>query len=77
MVTNFSTTGGVVTKGDTYAKMMWHLREAEDCAYVLGHLHQTENTPKDAALAMGWRTVGENLKLMAKFITQLSKRGLQ
>jgi hypothetical protein len=77
MVTNFSTTGGVVTKGDTYGKLMYHLREAEDCAYVLSHLHKTEQTAKDDILAMGWRTVGENLKMIGKFITNLAKKRMQ
>ena len=77
MVTNFDTRGGMVTKGETYSKMMWHLREAEDCAYVISHLHQTEGNKKDELLAMGWRTISENLKMMQRFITNLAQRRMQ
>lgn len=73
MVTNFSTKGGVVTRGETFSKMLHHLNEAQDCAYVIAHLHQTEDNAKDSALAMGWRVIGENLKMVTQFITKLAQ----
>lgn len=77
MVTKFETEGGVVTRGMTYAKMLDHLREARDCAYVLGHLHQTEGSDMDALLAKGWRGVGEMLQLVEHKITQMAMRKMQ
>lgn len=77
MVTNFETEGGVVTRGATYAKMLDHLREARDCAAVLGHLHKTEDTEWDNLLAKGWYGVAEMIKLIEEKITQLAMRKMQ
>lgn len=71
MVTKFSTIGGVVTRGETYAKLMDHLREVQDCCYVMAHLHRTEDTHADAQLAGMWMALGEAFKLHAQKITAL------
>jgi len=58
-MTNFATKGGVVSRSDTYLKLLHHLDEARDCASVIAHLHQTEDTDKDRVLAMGWLAIAE------------------
>src|SRR5882757_10669418 len=64
MVTNFSTKGGLVTRSETFIKLLHHLDEARDCAAVIAHLHKTEDSDKDRVLAMGWLAVAELLKRM-------------
>jgi len=72
MVTNFETVGGVVTKGMTYAKLMDHLREAQECCYTLAHLHRTEDTDKDLVLAGMWMACGEAFKSHQQKITKMA-----
>jgi hypothetical protein len=72
MVTNFETVGGVVTKGMTYAKLLDHLREVQECCYTMAHLHRTEDTDKDAALAGMWLAAGEAFKVHQQKITQMA-----
>ena len=76
MATNFSTVGGVVTRGETLAKLLHHMREAQDCAYVMSHLENTEGGT-GTLLAKGWLGVGELLKHQIKTITDMAQRGLQ
>lgn len=76
MSTNFSTIGGAVTRGETLNKLMHHLKEAEDCAYVLSHLENTEGKT-GTLLAKGWLGVGENIKHMHLLITEMATKGLQ
>lgn len=76
MATNFSTVGGVVTRGETLAKLQHHIREAEDQAYIMSHLENTEGGT-GTLLAKGWLGVGEMLKLMHKQITDMAMKGLQ
>ena len=71
-MTNFATKGGVVSRSDTYLKLIHHLDEARDCASVLAHLHQTEDTDKDRVLAMGWLAVAELLYRMRAKVTDLA-----
>jgi len=71
------TSGGVPTKGDAFAKMLHFLREAQNQALILGHLHQTEDTPQDRLLASGWRGVAEMLDLTCKNVTVMATRGMQ
>jgi hypothetical protein len=72
MVTKFETEGGTVSRGITYSKLLDHLREAEDCAYTLAHLHNTEGNDKDKLLANAWLLVGELFKQHRAKITQLA-----
>lgn len=76
-MTNFSTKGGVVTRGETYAKLLHHLREAQDMAYTMKHLHSTEDSLVDKAMAGAWNMVGEALGQMCAKVTELAMRGSQ
>lgn len=76
MTTNFSTKGGVVTREETYTKLMWHLREIQDAAAVMAHLHNTETNHMDQLLAKGWLGMSELFKMMQHQVTQLAQRKL-
>lgn len=73
MTTNFSTKGGLVTRSETYIKLLHHLDEARDCCAVIAHLHKTEGTAKDDVLAMGWLGVAELMKRMRDKVTELAQ----
>ena len=77
MTTNFSTIGGVVTRGETFTKLLHHLDEARDMAATLAHLHQTEGNKMDELLAKGWLGVAELLKIQRKHIVNLAKGAMQ
>ena len=71
------TFGGTATRGETYAKLMYHLTECQELAAVMSHLHNTETSPKDRALASGWLTVSEMFKRMSSKLTSLAAGSLQ
>jgi hypothetical protein len=73
MVTNFSTKGGLVTRSESYVKLLHHLDEARDMAAVIAHLHKTEDTRKDDVLAMGWLAVAELMKRVRDKVTELAQ----
>ena len=76
-MTNFSTKGGVVTRGETFAKLLHHVQEAQDCAAVMSHLENTESGPHAAASAKGWLIISEQLKKFVHVVTEMAKRRLQ
>ena len=76
-MTNFSTIGGVVTRGETFAKLLHHLREAQDQAAVMSHLENTESGPHAAASAKGWLMVSEMMRRIVKQVTDMARSGLQ
>lgn len=71
-MTSIETKGGVPTRGEAYLKLLHHIREAEDQAYIMSHLHNTEGNEADKALSRMWMMVGERLKVMAEQITNLA-----
>ena len=71
-MTSIETKGGVPTRGEAYLKLLHHLREAEDQAYIMSHLHNTEGNDADKALSQLWMMVGERLKVMANQVTSLA-----
>ncbi len=77
MTTNFSTKGGVVTRGETFTKLLHHVREAQDQAAVLAHLENTESGPHAAATAKGWLIISEQLKRFVHVVTQMAARTMQ
>lgn len=76
-MTNFSTKGGVVTRGETFAKLLHHVREAQDQAAVMSHLENTEDGPHAAAAANGWLVISEMLRKMVHTMTQMAQRRMQ
>ncbi len=74
----FSTTiGGQVSRSEVYLKLLDHIREAQDCAALLSHLHNTEDSQMDKVLAKGWLGMSEMFKLTAYQVTQLAKNKMQ
>lgn len=74
---HYETIGGQVTRGETFAKLTELLREAEDCANVLAHLHNTEGNDADKLFARGWLQIGQLLARMRVQITNLAMGKLQ
>lgn len=62
----------VPTRGEAYAKLMEHLRSAQDQAAVLAHLHNTEGSDKDKALARNWLMISELFKRVQGQVTELA-----
>lgn len=73
MTTNFSTKGGLVTRSETFVKLLHHLDEARDCCAVIAHLHKTEDTSKDNVLAMGWLAIAQFMKMIRGKIVELAQ----
>lgn len=76
-MSNIPTFGGQPTRGETYAKLIHHLREAQDMAAVMAHLHNTEGNEMDKLLARGWLGVEELIKGMTNKVTQLAMKRMQ
>lgn len=69
----YDTIGGLPTPGLMYAKLLDHLREAQDCAAMLAHLQRTEDGVKDAALANGWLAIAELFRRTEITVTKLAQ----
>ena len=72
-----TTIGGQVTRGQVYAKLTDHLREAADCMAIMAHLHNTEGNDMDKVLAKGWLGVQELISRQCTQITKLAMSKLQ
>lgn len=59
----------VPTQGETFSKLMEHLRLAQEDAAMLAHL---ANANDDRLKAMGWLAVSEQLKKAQHGVTQLA-----
>lgn len=68
---------GVMTRGETYAKLNETLIEAEELCAVMAHLHNTEDGQRDKLLATGWRGVSQLLARMRHQVTQMAMNKLQ
>jgi hypothetical protein len=67
----------IPTRGETYAKLMEHLRYAQEDAAMMAHLLNTESGPMDTLLAKGWLGISELLKMMQHKVTALAQGNLQ
>jgi hypothetical protein len=65
----------IPTRGETYARLIEHLRLAQEDAATMAHLHNTES--RDSPLARGWLTVSEMLKQMQYKVTQFATKSRQ
>jgi hypothetical protein len=63
----------VPTRSETYLRLMNSIRECQDAAAVMSHLHNTEDTLKDKALARGWLAVSEMFKIIQGRIIELAQ----
>lgn len=64
----------VPTKGETFAKLLEHLRYAQEDAATLSHLSYANS---ENNLGLSWLQVSELLKKTQAQITRLATRGLQ
>lgn len=71
-----TTIGGTPSRALVYAKLLEHIREAQDLAALMAHLHNTEGNDMDKLLAKGWLGMSELFKLTAYQITELAKNKL-
>lgn len=73
----YETTAGYVTRGDTYAQINEKLIELQELCYVMGHLHNTEDSHMDRLLGKGWLGVGDMMKMVQRQVIQLAKGHMQ
>lgn len=64
------------TRGETFSKMLEHLRLAQEDAAMMAHLYN-EGDSKSRRIAIGWIGVSEQLKLTIHAVTEMAQRGLQ
>lgn len=76
-MSTYSTIGGQPTKGEAFAKLLHHLREAQTQAALLSHLHAAQDTRGDDLRAQGWLGIQELIGRQCIQITELAKRGFQ
>jgi hypothetical protein len=76
-MSKYSTTGGTVTRGDAFSKLIHHLSEAADQAAVLSHLHNTEDSDMDKVIAKGWLGIHQLLLRTRTQITKLAMNKFQ
>lgn len=76
-MTNIPTIGGVATRGETYTKLLHHIREAQDMAAVMAHLHNTEGNDMDKLLAKGWLGISELMGRIATRVTEMAMKRMQ
>jgi hypothetical protein len=62
------------TQGETFAKLVEHLRLAQEDAAMLGHLAQAQG---DKVAGLGWLAYSEGLKLTIEKVTKLAMGRLQ
>lgn len=67
----------IPTSGEELTKLIEHLRQAQESAYMMAHLTRAQGGRKDNAIADGWFSVGELLKRVNHQIIELGKGKLQ
>ena len=67
------TFAGRATRGETFAKLLHHIREAGGLCAVLSHLHNTEDTPHDKFAAKTWLLAEKMMAHMERQLIELSK----
>lgn len=68
----WETEGGNVSRSHTFAKLLEHIREAQDQAIMLSHLYNTEDDDHSKAAAKGWLMISEILKKFQHQVTSLA-----
>lgn len=68
----------VPTQGEAFAKLSWHLAEAQSIAAQLSHLYGLQgHTVRDQSLCRGWLLVSEQLKAFHRRVTNIAQGHLQ
>lgn len=73
------TIGGVVTQGEVYTKLLYHLREAQNLMATMAHLIQMQDSsnPLEGLLAKGWLGMSEMMAMIIDKVTKLATKRLQ
>ena len=61
------------TRGEVFSRMIEHAREFQSCAALMAHLHNTESSDTDKALARGWLMIEELLRKLIHKVTLLGQ----
>lgn len=77
MPSKYETRGGYVTRGETFSRLLDLTDQLADQTIVMSHLHQTEDTPRDRALAEGWRAMHLVMQMMRQRLIGLAQGNLQ
>lgn len=64
------------TQGEEFAKLIEHLRLAQEAAAMLAHLTNSHNV-RATTLGQGWLAVSENLKKMQHIVTKMAVSKMQ
>jgi hypothetical protein len=67
----------VPTRGEIYSKLLHHIHMAEEHSATMAHLHNTEDSTKDKALAKGWLSISEMFRVIAIKVTHMAQGRLQ
>lgn len=68
----------VPTQGEAFAKLSWHLTEAQSIAAQLSHLYGLQgHSPRDTAMSRLWLLVSEQLKAFHRRVTTIAQGHLQ
>jgi hypothetical protein len=76
-MSKYETVAGHVTRGECYAKTLDLFDQLLDQTAIMAHLHATETSPKDRALAEGWRAMHHAFQLIRRQLTSLAQGNLQ
>lgn len=71
-MSNIPTIGGAPSRSEVYLKLLDHVREAQELAAIMGHLHNTEDNHMDKLLAKGWLGISELFGRLAIQITKMA-----
>jgi len=66
----------VPTTGETYSKLIEHLRLAQEDAAMMAHLVREQGGVKEKVMADGWLAISEAIKLAQHKVTTLATMGL-
>jgi hypothetical protein len=64
----------IPTHGETYARLMEHLRKAQEESAMMAHLHKANDAHR---LALSWLAVSEKFKQLQHQLTILAQGRLQ
>lgn len=68
---------GIMTRGETFAKLNESMIEIEELTAMMGHLHATEDGHRDELLASGWRAMSQLIYRMRAQMIKLAKGQMQ
>ena len=61
------------SRSEVYSKLIDNLRQAQECACNMAHLHNLEENRRDTELAKGWLAVAEGLRTTQIIVTKMAQ----